>query len=140
MQCCPSSPRSVQASRHVLIMPCRKPSPNRGMQSRPAVRAGGPSRFPNATLCPWGRYLGRFNGVRTLWIADSIGGMGRKGEMVEMWLGTRSKRANFPATRRERRLLLTCCDNQRRTRLQPRLAQEERKLQARLQSKQSGSS
>jgi len=77
---------------------------------------------------------------RTSWIADSIGGMGRKPEVAEMRLGTRSKRANLLATRRERRLLLTCRDNQRRTPLQPRLAQGELKLQARLQSKQGGSS
>jgi hypothetical protein len=76
----------------------------------------------------------------TSWIGGSIGDMGRKGKTTEMWLGTRSKRANLLATHRERRLLLTCRDNRRRTRLQLRLAQGELKLQATLQSKQTGSS
>jgi hypothetical protein len=51
---------------------------------------------------------------RTSWIADSIGDMGRKGELAGMWPGTRSEQVNLPAIRRERTLLLTCCDNQRR--------------------------
>ena len=69
------------------------------------------------------RFFRAVTAQRTSWIANSIGGMGRKGEMAEMWLGTRSKRANLPATRRERTLLLTCCDSQRRIPPQPRLAQ-----------------
>jgi hypothetical protein len=55
-----------------------------------------------------GRYLGLLNAVCTSWIADSIGDMVRKG----MWPGTRSERANLPATHRERTLLLTWCDSQ----------------------------
>ena len=76
----------------------------------------------------------------TSWIADSTGDMGRKRKMAEMWLGTRSKRASLPATRRERMLLLTCCDNQRRIPPQPRLAQEARKLEGRPPGMQIGSS
>jgi len=56
---------------------------------------------------------GRFKWGYTSWIADSIGDMGRKGELAGMWPGTRSERANLPAIRRERTLLLMCCDNQR---------------------------
>ena len=104
------------------------------------LHAGGPSRFPVRRFAHEGRYFGRFNAVRTSRIADSIDDMGRKAEMAGMWLGTRSKRANLPATRRERRLLVRCCDNQRRIPPQPRLAQEARKLQGRPPGKQSGSS
>jgi len=56
---------------------------------------------------------GRFKSECTSWIADSIGNTGRKGELAGMWPGTRSERANLPAIRRERTLLLMCCDNQR---------------------------
>ena len=54
--------------------------------------------------------IGRLNAVRTSWIADSIGDMGREGELAGMWPGTRSEQVNLPAIRRERTLLLTCCD------------------------------
>ena len=57
---------------------------------------------------------GRFKWEHTSWIADSIGDRGRKGELAGIWPGTRSERANLPAIRRERTLLLTFCDNKRR--------------------------
>jgi hypothetical protein len=39
--------------------------------------------------------IGRLNAVRTSWIADSIGDMGRKAEMAGMCPGTRYERASL---------------------------------------------
>ena len=53
--------------------------------------------------------IGRLNAVRTSWIADSIGDMGRKAQMAGMGPGTRSERANLAAIHRGHKPLQTCC-------------------------------
>ena len=52
---------------------------------------------------------GQFNAQHTTWISDSIGDLGRKGEMAGMWQGTRSERANLAAIHHARKPLQTYC-------------------------------
>ena len=79
-----------------------------------------------------------FTAGRTLWLANSTGDMGHKGERVETLLGTRSEPANLAAIHRGHKPLPTCCCTQLHNRQRPKLVRRE--LQRMPQSKQSGSS
>jgi len=85
-----------------------------------------------------GSLTSQFNVKCTTWIAGSIGDAGRKEEWAGMWPGTRFEPANPAAIRREHRHPQTCCCNRLHIRPCPKLVRQERKLQRKLQSKQSG--
>jgi hypothetical protein len=74
----------------------------------------------------------------TLWLADSTGDMGHKGERVETLLGTRSEPASLAAIHRGHKSLPTCCCTRLHNRQRPKLVRRE--LQRIPHRKQSGSS